>query len=69
MKTDMAKIINAITAVMLCESCPYPCEAGVNSSRANCNRQWFSILSNMNMEPLDIVSDNLFCMFTGGEDD
>ena len=68
MKTDMAKIINSITAVMPCESCPYPCDAGVNSSRANCNRHWFSILSNMNMKPLDIVSDSLFCMFTEREE-
>lgn len=69
MKTDMAKIINSITAVMPCESCPYPCEATCNSSRANCNRHWFSILYNMNMEPLGIVSDSLFCMFTEGKDD
>ena len=40
----MAKIIRAITGIMPCACCPYPCKAKENSSRSNCVRQWYKIL-------------------------
>jgi hypothetical protein len=67
MKYDMAKIIHSITLVMPCESCPYPCESKDHSSRANCNRHWFLILSNMEMHPWEMVHDILFEIFVNSE--
>ena len=40
-----AKILKAISETMVCDKCPYPCNAKENSSKANCMRQWSEILT------------------------
>lgn len=58
---SLARIISAITAVMPCEKCPYPCEKKGQSSQYNCNRHWFEVLSECSIpEKWITVSDDLF---------
>ena len=40
----LANVIKAITKVMPCSECPYPCMAKEHSSQANCDRHWYEIL-------------------------
>lgn len=43
-----AKILKAISETMICEKCPYPCNAKEHSSLANCVMHWSEILSQIN---------------------
>lgn len=61
---DKATLINAISKVMTCEVCPYPCTSKENSSMRNCQYNWYKILSNVSTEPwVHEVQDKLFQMF------
>ena len=51
----LSKIIHAITSVMPCDHCPYPCKANVNSSLANCDGHWYEMLTAVAKEPRAIV--------------
>lgn len=41
---DLNKVVKAVTHVMPCDSCPYPCKAKLHSSQANCDMRWTEII-------------------------
>lgn len=54
MKVELVDVLRAITSVMPCEKCPYPCQARENSSQANCDRRWYEILSSLPQTSRDV---------------
>ena len=58
---DVAKVIMAITSVMECRICPYPCEQKQDSSLYNCNHHWYEILMSVDIPKNWVtVSDKIF---------
>ena len=57
---DVAKVIMAITSVMECSKCPYPCDRKQGSSLYNCNNHWYDILKSVDLpEHWITVSDKI----------
>lgn len=54
-----ANILKAITHVMPCDKCPYPCKAKRNSSQANCDRHWFEMLSKVTWGDIHDIHEEL----------
>lgn len=60
MKTDMAKVIYAVTKNMDCLDCPYPCKSRFYSSLANCQSHWYEILDGIEMSSPEETGQRLF---------
>ena len=61
---SQAKIIYAISKMMTCDICPYPCTLGRMGSLRECNYHWHQILENVSREPwVHGVSEQVFELF------
>lgn len=65
MKYNKAKIISAITSVISCEECPYPCYQKGHASTYTCQRHWYEMLSDSTDHRYwHDIRDELFEMFS-----
>ena len=46
-KYNMQKVLEAITKVMPCDLCPYPCSKPHAANQYSCDKKWEDILKNM----------------------
>lgn len=65
------KILKAIVKTMICNECPYPCEAKEKSSLSNCVLRWSYILQRIDVntdwnEVRYEVADEFFADCGGG---
>lgn len=60
MKTGMAEVIYAVAKNMNCWDCPYPCKSRFHSSLANCQSQWYEILTGIEQSSPEETGQRLF---------